>query len=227
MRLKRLILWDIKFQTRYGFYLLYAVLTVLYVVIIFSLPETWKSVCTAMLIFSDPAAMGLFFMGAVVLLEKSQRVHCALSVSPAKADEYIISKIFSFGAIALLVATMLVALAMGIGSLFYVLPGTVLANTVFTLFGIIISSRITSLNQFILCTVPIEIFAFVPAILHLFNLSPAVLRSYPANVCMDMISGKSFSIIGLLYTVILIIVLYIQARKCILKMWQGAGGVKL
>ena len=72
MRLRSLILWDIRFQARYGFYFLYAVLTAIYVAVLSAVPEGGREKATAILIFSDPASMGLFFMGAIVLLEKSR-----------------------------------------------------------------------------------------------------------------------------------------------------------
>ena len=62
MRFRQLILWDMRFQARYGFYLLYGFLTVLYVVLLLSLPQAWKENAAAMLIFSDPSAMGLFLL---------------------------------------------------------------------------------------------------------------------------------------------------------------------
>lgn len=70
MRFKKLFLWDLRFQAKYGFYFLYTVLTVIYVTVLFALPESWQEKAAAILIFSDPAAMGLFFMGAIVLLER-------------------------------------------------------------------------------------------------------------------------------------------------------------
>lgn len=70
MRRGSLFLWDIRFQAKYGFYFLYAALTVIYGVVLFAVPEGWREKTAAILIFSDPASMGLFFMGAIVLLEK-------------------------------------------------------------------------------------------------------------------------------------------------------------
>lgn len=70
MRLRSLFLWDIRFQAKYGFYFLYAVLTVIYLIVLLAVPENWREKTAAILIFSDPASMGLFFMGAIVLLEK-------------------------------------------------------------------------------------------------------------------------------------------------------------
>ena len=48
-------------------YLLYGILIVFYVVLLFSMPQSWKENAAALLIYSDPAAMGLFFMGAIIL----------------------------------------------------------------------------------------------------------------------------------------------------------------
>ncbi len=107
MRLKKLFLLDMRFQAKYGFYFLYAVLTVIYIAVFFSLPENWKEKAAAILIFSDPASMGLFFMGAIVLLEKSQHTTCALAVSPVHATEYVIAKVSSLSAISLVVAAIL------------------------------------------------------------------------------------------------------------------------
>lgn len=226
MRFMSLMIWDMKFQARYGFYLLYGFLTVFYVALLCFLPRTWKEDAAAILIFSDPAAMGLFFMGAIVLLEKSQRVTSSFSVSPLRALEYVCSKVFSMGLIALFVAAVLAVSANG-RSLPLVLSGTFLSSVLFTLFGMIIATKITSLNQFILVTVPVEILAFVPAVLHLFGITPAFIRIYPANVCMDLIAGRAFSVTGLFLTAVLIVLLFFAAHRCVLKMWQGQGGVKL
>ena len=40
MRLCKLILWDIRFQIKYGFYFLYFVLTIAYIFILSVLPDT-------------------------------------------------------------------------------------------------------------------------------------------------------------------------------------------
>ena len=226
MRLRHLFLWDMRFQAKYGFYVLYGLLTVLYIVILFALPQAWRGSAAALLIFSDPAAMGLFFMGAIVLLEKSQRVPCAFAAAPLHAMEYVISKTASLCLISLIVAAIL-ALAAGLPHLPQVLLGTALSGILFTLLGMILATKITSLNQFILFTVPVEIACFVPAVLHLFQLVPTELRNYSANVCMDMIAGRSFTAAGILLLGAVIILLFYLAEKCVSKMWESAGGVKL
>ena len=226
MRFRHLLVWDMRFQARYGFYLLYGFLTVLYAAVLVSLPQSWRENAAAILIFSDPAAMGLFFMGAIILLEKSQRVTAFFAVSPLKAWEYVSAKVLSLSMIGLLVAAVLGATANCV-RLPMMLLGTALSSVLFTLLGLIIAAKITSLNQFLLATVPVEILAFLPAALHLFGVTPVFLRFYPANVCMDLIAGRACSAIGLLLTAALIGLLYVTACQCVLKMWTGAGGVRL
>lgn len=226
MRICNLVWWDIKFQIKYGFYFLYTVLTILYLAVLSALPEAWRQTVATVLIYSDPAAMGLFFMGAIVLLEKSQRIPCALAVSPVKPAEYIASKLISLSAISLLVAAVLAG-ATGTGHRLTVLLGTFFSGAIFTLLGVIIATKIESLNQFILWTVPIEILGFAPAILHLAGVLPSWLRFYPANICIDMVAGEmqNTATIGLL--AVLIAVLWYFSCKCVGKMWNHLGGMKL
>ena len=226
MRFGKLLLWDMKLQKRYGFYLLYGILTAIYVVLLLSLPQSCKEHAAAMLIYSDPAAMGLFFMGAIILLEKSQRVTSFFAVSPIRVLEYVCSKVLSLSMIALIVAAVL-AIVANLRPLLLVLMGTSLSSIVFTLLVIIIAAKITSLNQFILAPVPIEIIAFMPAVLHLFDITPDFFEFYPGNACMDLIAGRSFSVNGLVLTGALLLLLMFAACRSVGKMWSSAGGVKL
>lgn len=226
MRFGNLLVWDVHFQSKYGFHFLYAILTVIYVIVLFAVPVSWKEKAAAILIFSDPASMGLFFMGAIVLLEKNQHTPWALAVSPVHPLEYIVSKISSLSVISLAVAAVL-ALAARVNHLHIVLLGTVMSSVIFTLLGIIIATKIISLNQFILWTVPIEIICFVPAILHLFKITPAWFRYYPINVCMDMVTGYAPPKTGILIIIVLIAVLLELSKYCVLNMWGSVGGTKL
>lgn len=226
MRLKGLFLWDIRFQAKYGFYFLYAILTIIYSIVLLAIPQSWRDNTAAVLIFSDPASMGLFFMGAIVLLEKSQRTPCALAVSPVHPLEYILGKVGSLSAISLVVAALL-ALVAKVDNLPMVLLGTLLSGMIFTLMAIVTATKISSLNQFILWTVPIEIVCFVPAILHLFKITPNWLRHYPINACMDMVSGNVPSAMGVFVVFLLIAFLLVLSKKCVIKMWRSMGGVKL
>ena len=59
MKLKGLILGDIRQQYKYGFYALYTLFTLVYIAVLRILPMQWKELCTTTLIFSDPVLIGL------------------------------------------------------------------------------------------------------------------------------------------------------------------------
>ncbi|GAA6411628.1 ABC transporter permease [Blautia hominis] len=226
MRLKTMILWDVRSQMKYGIYFLYGILTVLYLGILYVMPASWWQPAAVLLILSDPGAMGLFFMGAIVLLEKSQRIPYAFAVSPVLAAEYIAAKAASLCFITLIVAFVLAAAA-GMEHLGLVAAGTAFCSVMFTLLGIITAAKIHSLNQFILWTVPVEAAAFAPAVLYLFGMLPKGFQYYPVNLCLDMIAGNWPEPGGILILCLTMGVLFFLSGKSVSAMWKHAGGVSL
>lgn len=227
MRLGRLVCGDIHFQWKYGFYFIYFILTVLYVCGIAALPEHWKTDIASIMIYSDPAAMGLFFMGAIVLLEKSQKVLNAMVVSPVKVSEYILSKTVALIAISTVIALIL-GLVSGSNHLPGIAVGTALTSAIFTMLGIIAATKISNLNQFLIVIMPIEIVCFVPPIVGLFVNLPDVFRFFPFTACMNLITGKSMlRSFDMVLVIATLIILYIIARHTVEHMWRSLGGVKL
>ena len=226
MRLFHLIKGDISFQIKYGFYLLYGILTFIYTFILFVLPVEWRGIVSHLLIFSDPAAMGLFFMGAMILFEKSQRVLNSLAVSPVTTQEYIFSKMMSFAIISEIVA-MILAYASHQSDLLLVFIGTLMTSFIFSLLGIIVSTQIQSLNQFILWTVPVEIVCFLPPAFSLF-IDNMVFKMYPITHCLFLIRGESSHIILSMSMIIFTIAcLWFIANHFTKQMFKRIGGVHL
>ncbi|HOO26891.1 MAG TPA: ABC transporter permease [Lachnospiraceae bacterium] len=227
MRWLHILKLDMKFQLKYGFYLVYFIVTVLYVALLAVIPKEYRETTAVALIFSDPAAMGLFFMGAVLLLEKSQRVLNMLAASPVRLAEYMLSKIVSFVIFAEVVAVIL-ALAAGNDHIFMVMAGTAFSSVIFTLIGMIAAAGTNSLNQFILLTIPIEIICFVPALLYLFGIRTNGLRFYPLNFCMSMLMGETGMLpVKLFMIAALIAVLSAAAYRRMNRMFKSMGGMKL
>lgn len=227
MRTKNLITGDIKFQFKYGFYFVYLILTILYVSLIFVFPQSWREKAAAIMIFSDPAAMGLFFMGAIVLLEKSERVLNSIAVSPVKVQEYIFSKVISLVLISTIVGV-IIALSANETNLLAVVLGTLLGSAFFTLLGLIVASNISSLNQFFVATVPIEIICFLPPLWYLFGYDKAYMLIHPGCIIIRLISGNSQYMFVLVFILLVWIgLLYLVTLKYIREMFQSVGGIKL
>ena len=77
-----------KFQWKYGFYFLYAIMIIIYLVIFSFFRGEVKNTIVSVCVYSDPAAMGMFFMGALILLEKSQRITNSIAISPVTVEEF-------------------------------------------------------------------------------------------------------------------------------------------
>lgn len=226
MRMLKLIFGDIHFQFKYGFYFIYILLSVLYVFLLFIFPEAWRERAVSIMIYSDPAALGLFFMGAIVLLEKSQRVLDALAISPVKIIEYVIAKVLSLMIISVLVSLVL-ALAAGIRNIPVVLLVTALTSVVFTLLGLIIATKINSLNQYIIMTVLLELICLVPPIIHLF-VPTDIMQWYPLNGSMTLIANNSQNPLRDISMLLIVVAcLFMSAQHATMKMWRSLGGVKL
>lgn len=227
MRIINLIKGDIRFQFKYGFYFVYAVFTAVYLSLIFVMPQSWREKAAAIMIFSDPAAMGLFFMGAIVLLEKSERILNSLAVSPVKTGEYILSKVISLLFISVLVG-IAITLPLGTKKIYVSAIGTAFGSAFFTMCGLIVAANISSLNQFLTTAVPIEIISFLPPIMYLFGYDSMFMLIHPGCIIIRLISGNSKHL--LLFSAILCIwlaALYKVAHKYIQDMFQNTGGVSL
>jgi len=226
MRLISLVWGDIRFQFKYGFYFIYAIFSVLYIFLLFLFPEAWRAKASAVMIYSDPAALGLFFMGAIILLEKSERVLNALAVSPVSVTEYILAKVISLAGISVIVSVLL-AIAAGGENLTLIVISVALTSAIFTLLGLISATKINSLNHYLFLIIPIEIVCMIPPLFFLFY-PKEVLRIYPLNSAISLISGNSkIPALDITILVLLLIILFFFARNAISKMWRSLGGVKL
>ena len=224
MRQKALILWEMRLQMKYGFYAVYVLLSVFYSLVLYVLPAPWRPMAGAVMIVSDPATMGLFFMGAIVLLEKSQRVLPALAVSPVRCREYLVAKLVSLGSISLLVALVL-AVAAGVRPLWPVLVGTALLSAVFTLGGVLLAAKTPTLNSFLLASVPVELLCFGPLLLYLFGGEGGLWRWWPTNLGFAMLRGQPGAVLpGLLGLAPLLAVLFWLAKRSVAKSWGSLGG---
>lgn len=208
MKLKGLILGDIRQQYKYGFYALYTLFTLVYITVLRILPMPWKELCTTTLIFSDPVLIGLMFMGAIILFEKSEKVMQALAVSPISIHAYILSKVISIGLISLL-SGVLIALFSGMEhSYIHLAVGIMLGSALFTLVGISLSAFISTMNNFMLIMVPTLIISVAPISVYTMGYKSGAMLLHPSISLIELMSGN-ISVISLIAISIWCIAMYI------------------
>ena len=190
MRLWKLTVGDVRLQWKSGFYGVYAIFTAVYVLALLAVPESARQTVATVMIFTDPAAMGLFFMGALVLREKGQGVNLALAVSPVRIGEYCAAKLLSLTLIGLAVALIL-ALVGGITNVAACLAGVLLSSILFSACGLIAAEKAKTLNQFVLLAVPFELLICLPPALLLFRIDCPALTLHPGVAAVRLIYGDA------------------------------------
>jgi fluoroquinolone transport system permease protein len=98
---------DLRLQFRYGIYAAYAVVVALYVAELLLLGNVLPSWVPALIVFTDPAAVSFFFLGALLMLERAEGVRAALAASPVSAADYLVGKATTLVGLALASATLL------------------------------------------------------------------------------------------------------------------------
>lgn len=108
-RLATLIQHDVRLQWRYGIYIAYAFVIGFYVLMLVQLGDYLPSWIPALVIFTDPSVLGFFFIGALMMLEKTENTRNALAISPISAADYFWSKTITLTTIAI-VAVLIIGL---------------------------------------------------------------------------------------------------------------------
>ena len=227
MRLTALLTGDVRFQYKYGFYFIYVVFSVLYIGLLHAFPEAWRGKAAILMIFSDPSAMGLFFMGAILLFEKSEHVLNSIAVSPVKSLEYVLSKLASIGIIATIVGLVIGLSAGVVTHPFFFIAGVFLCSCIFSSIGLILACKVSSLNQFVLATIPAELLINIPAVLWLFGYRRSWLSLHPGISMMTLCTGEGPLVPALLILLLWTALMIFVACRTVEKMLQSVGGVTL
>lgn len=228
MTLLKLIRNDIYFQYRYGFYLLYGFFTAFYILILYFLPEQWQDKASVIVVISDPILIGLVFMGALVLFEKSERVLNSIAVSPITTTQYVISKSISVAIIGLLSAVVIVLSSREVQSVLTFVVGIGLGSMLFSLMGLAISTTVHTLNGFMIRIMPAMLFATFPVILYATDTWHWILELHPTTLIINLLNYNqgtiTYSIIVLLlWNVALFVITNIRVAK----MLANLNSVKL
>ncbi|MDC7124088.1 MAG: hypothetical protein PQJ46_00875 [Spirochaetales bacterium] len=154
---------DIRFQFKQGFYLVYVLITIVYMVIINCLPENLSGIIIPVIVFADPATIGFFFIGGMVMLEKEQGILQYLSVTPLRSKEYLLSKILSLGLIGSAAAVVITLLTSdSIVHWGALVIGVLLSSIFFTLYGFLATVKCKTINEYFIRMIPYLLFIILP-----------------------------------------------------------------
>ena len=161
MTMKRLLTSfraDVLFQLKHGFYQVYLLLSLAYILVLSFFKMNVLNVLLPILIFIDPAVLGMFFIGGMLLLEREQGILAFLNVTPLRTIEYILSKVVSLSLVAIFPGVLItLSVYRGPVNWGYLIIATLLISVFFTLAGMLISRRSKSVNEYMVRMVPFTV----------------------------------------------------------------------
>lgn len=179
-RLLTITLHDARLQLRYGVYAAYALVVAVYVgMLVWSAPwlPDWTA---AFIIFSDPAALGFFFLGALMMLERSEGVRAALATAPLSVGHYLGGKMVTLTAMALVASTILHIASMRSGNVALLAITVILTSIQYIGIGVPIARRFKTVSGYLMGSAGFLTPVIAPGFLALLDPFPAWLAIIPA-----------------------------------------------
>lgn len=189
MRIAACLKNDVRLQLRYRLYHVYLFVTIVYIVILLLLPDGTRHTLLPVLISTDPGLIGFLFIGGIVLLEKGDQILQVLFITPLRFHEYIIAKVLSLIALAI-VATLVIAVAATRLSFNapLLIVGVGLTSFFFTLIGMVAVSRFNTLSEYIVFAgFGVNIVLFLPLLEYFDLLSTPVFYLFPTKASLVLL----------------------------------------
>jgi fluoroquinolone transport system permease protein len=179
-RLATLVAHDARLQYRYGIYAAYAFVVAFYCAVLVWAGRWLPEWATAVIIFTDPAALGFFFLGALMMLEKSERVRTALAVAPISASQYFLSKLITLTGMSLIACAVLLAVLHRPADPALLLVSVALTCMQYVGIGVPIALRFRTVNGYLVGSAGFLAPLIAPGFLALLDDMPGWLAIVPA-----------------------------------------------
>lgn len=185
-----MVVWDLRLQARYGFYAVYAVLTVAFVVGLRAMGPALRTDAAVLLIVTDPTVLGFYFIAAMVLFEKEEGVLDALVTSPLGDDGYLLSKVVTLSLLAVLASTLVAVLGHGgARGLPVLVAGVALSASLFVLIGFAAVARYDSVNGYFISAVGWGTVLFLPLFGYVGLVETPLFYLLPAQPVLLLVEG--------------------------------------
>lgn len=147
---------DLRLQWRQGFWLAYALVCLAYVLVLQLFASDpaglgLRGLLTKLVLFSDPSVLGFFFIGGLMLLERSEGTLDGGFASPLRVQEWMLAKLGSLTLLAVF-SSFAIALPLCGSSVrpLWLLAAIIPTSTCFVLVGIVAGTRFSTVNRYLL-----------------------------------------------------------------------------
>ena len=162
-----------------------------YVLVLRLAPVALAETLLPYLVFSDPAALGFFFVGGIVLADRAEGTAAAVAVTPASAASVLAARVTvlaSLGAI----GGCCVAAGSGLDVTWRTfVPAVLLTALLYTFFGYAVAMGSTSVNDYFARATGWSIPLFAPLVLLATHPDSAVLALWPTTAALILLRGAA------------------------------------
>lgn len=220
-QLKTMLKWDVILQSRYKIIHLSILSVIVYYMSLVAIPSLNTTEFKTLYLIMDPTLIGIMFVGALVLFEKTENTLQALTVTPMETRTYFLSKIISLTILSVVSGFLFVFLSHGIDfHYFYMIAGIVLTSIFLILLGFLLVARCRSINEYLALMMIAFLLLFVPPLIDLSGIyENVVFYLWPSQASFLLFNGVFGAIslydtiYALAYLVIWIVGCYILAKK--------------
>lgn len=170
---------DARLQYRYGIYAAYAFVVSFYVLVLTAGRGILPDWAVGLVIYTDPAAVGFFFLGALMMLERSEGVRTALAITPVTSAQYLAGKTVTLGGLAMLASLLLILVHRQTPNPALLLAIVLLTAICFIGIGVPIALRFRTVNGYLVGSGAFLTPVIAPAMLALLEPMPVWLGLWP------------------------------------------------
>jgi fluoroquinolone transport system permease protein len=145
-------------------------------------------------------------------------------VNPA---EYVLSKLFSIAFISTIVGVIIGCCGYSVSDMTAFIIGVFLCSCQFSSIGLIIAAKISTLNGFIVATIPAELLINIPAFAWIFGYKKSWLLFHPGVSMIELCSNGQYKLISIIVLLLWTGLFTKLTCRSVRKMLQTLGGVKL
>lgn len=160
-----------------------------YVVVLQMTTESVAATLLPYLVFSDPAALGFFFVGGIVLAERAEGTAAAVAVSPVPLGAVLAARILVLAALGS-ASGLAVALGSGVGVDWLTFaPAVVLTALLYTSFGFTVATRSATVNEYFARATVWSVPLFAPLAAFAAEPDAWVMTVWPTTAALVLLEG--------------------------------------
>ncbi len=189
-RLTSTMQWDVRLQWRNGFYYAAIVIVVFFLLAFSQISIDNIAWIMPYMLINNMMIGTFYFIGGLVLLEKSEGSLEARVTTPLRPTEYLTAKVATLTGLTLVESMLIVVFAVGWDvNWLFVIAGVTLTAVFLCLVGFIAVVRYDSINEYLLPSILFVMIACLPLGFYLANWQHWLLYLHPVQAMLTLIAG--------------------------------------